>query len=289
MKKYIFAAVLAVAALTACDKLDGDSRFTANGDGQTSGTDTLLPVKRMLVEDYTGQFCVNCPPAADLLHELEEETYGERMVIVGMHAGGLAIGSPLYNDTAQTYMTAINLKNNPGISIDRQYSNDLGTGTWAGEIAKRAASMQNAPCEISTLHSYDSSNRTLSLISEVDFHADYADSLGIQHYIVEDSIVGLQLMPPPEPANMQYVHNHVFRSPINTVWGHTLQTKDGEKAEGVFYKKGQSYFDSAKDVKIAENWNEKNLRIVSFVFLYSGDENNPIKEIVQVNQFKLLW
>lgn len=51
-------------------------------------------VKRcVLLEDFTGQRCINCPNAADVIAQLQEQ-YGEDNVIaVGIHGGPLAVNS----------------------------------------------------------------------------------------------------------------------------------------------------------------------------------------------------
>lgn len=47
--------------------------------------------RSVLIEDFTGQRCVNCPNAADEIHSLQQE-YGEDMIIaVGIHGGPMAV------------------------------------------------------------------------------------------------------------------------------------------------------------------------------------------------------
>ena len=47
------------------------------------------PAKRVvLLEDFTGQKCTNCPKATDVIEQLQE-TYGEALVAVGIHGGPL--------------------------------------------------------------------------------------------------------------------------------------------------------------------------------------------------------
>lgn len=276
MKKILYMALAAATiGLASCnDDFDGDNRFMANSNPPQ--VDTTGYVKRVLVEDFTGQRCVNCPDAAQMLTQLKEETYGDRMILVAMHAGGLSLGTPLNNDVAQTYMEALGMgANNPAISIDRVYNDDGVYTNWPNQIASRAA--VSTPCEVRSFVSMGS-DRNVSVLAQVSFSSTVNDSLGVQHWFVEDSIVGFQLT--HEGSSMDYVHNHVFRDCLyDDVWGVPLSTTDDGG-----YLAGQSYMSSATPgYTIPDDWDMDNLSIVSFVFRYSTDESNPIAEVLQAN------
>lgn len=276
MKKILYMALAtAFIGLASCDDdFDGDNRYMTNPNPPQ--VDTTGYVKRVLVEDFTGQRCVNCPDAAQMLSGLKEETYGDRMVLVAMHAGGLSLGTPLHNDVAQTYMTALGMgANNPAISIDRVYNDDGVYSNWPNAIASRAAA--STPCEVKPFVSMGS-DRSVSVLAQVSFSSAVSDSIGVQHWLVEDSIVGFQIT--HEGSNMEYVHNHVFRDCLyDDIWGMPLPTTDGGD-----YLAGQSYMSPATaGYIIPDDWDIDNLSIVSFVFRYSTDESNPIAEVLQAN------
>lgn len=276
MKKILYMALAtAFIGLASCDDdFDGDNRYMTNPNPPQ--VDTTGYVKRVLVEDFTGQRCVNCPDAAQMLSGLKEETYGDRMILVAMHAGGLSLGTPLHNDVAQTYMTALGMgANNPAISIDRVYNDDGVYSNWPNAIASRAAA--STPCEVKPFVSMGS-DRSVSVLAQVSFSSAVSDSIGVQHWLVEDSIVGFQIT--HEGSNMEYVHNHVFRDCLyDDIWGMPLPTTDGGD-----YLAGQSYMSPATDgYIIPDDWDIDNLSIVSFVFRYSTDESNPIAEVLQAN------
>ena len=276
MKKILYMALAtAFFGLASCnDDFDGDNRYMTNPNPPQ--VDTTGYVKRVLVEDFTGQRCVNCPDAAQMLSGLKEETYGDRMILVAMHAGGLSLGTPLHNDVAQTYMTALGMgANNPAISIDRVYNDDGVYSNWPNAIASRAAA--STPCEVKPFVSMGS-DRSVSVLAQVSFSSAVSDSIGVQHWLVEDSIVGFQIT--HEGSNMEYVHNHVFRDCLyDDIWGMPLPTTDGGD-----YLAGQSYMSPATaGYIIPDDWDIDNLSIVSFVFRYSTDESNPIAEVLQAN------
>ena len=69
----------------------------------------------VLLEDFTGQRCVNCPMAADEIHKLQEQ-YGEDVVIaVSIHSGPLGFHTNprfygLATDLGDAYYTHWNLE-----------------------------------------------------------------------------------------------------------------------------------------------------------------------------------
>lgn len=283
MKKILYMALAtAFIGLASCnDDFEGSNRFKDNPNPPV--IDTTGYVKRVLVEDFTGQNCINCPDAAQMLAQLKEETYGDRMVLVAMHAGGLSLGTPLHNDVAQTYMTALGMgANNPAISIDRAYSDDGVYANWPNPIASRAAA--STPCEVRQFVSMDG-ERTVSVLAQVSFSSAVSDSIGVQHWLVQDSIIDYQVTHndtdgTPDGVDYNYVHNHVFRSCLyDDIWGVSLPTTDDGG-----YLAGQSYMAPATPgYTIPDDWDMDNLSIVSFVFRYSTDESNPIAEVLQTN------
>lgn len=255
------------------DELNGDDRFMANPNPPQ--VDTTGYVKRFIVEDFTGQACVNCPDAAQMLTGLKEETYGDRMILVAMHAGGLSLGTPLHNQDAQTYMDALGLKNNPAVSVDRTYSNDGVFTTWAVEIANR--STVSTPCEVTQFFDW-SDDRAFRVAAEVSFAGAVEDSLGVQHWILRDSIVSYQTT--HTGLTFDYVHNHVFSGCLySDVWGVPLAGADG----GVFTAGTRVWSEPSEAFTLPDDWVKDDVSVVSFVFRYSDDESNPIAEIIQAN------
>lgn len=283
MKKILYILSFVCLGLASCDKIDGPDRIV---DVPQSSNDSIVSgdgvERRVLVEDFTGQGCVNCPAAAKLLTELKETVYKDKMIIVAMHAGGLSLGTLLHNETAQIYMDALGLKNNPAISIDRQYSDDKSSGVWPSQIANRAA--VKSPCDINSELIYNAETRNLRVVSDIDFYTDYTGKLGVQHYLIMDGIVADQL-----GADAGYVHNHVMRGVINDVWGMALPgSLNADDASNYKYNKGEKYTIASNNYTVNSYWNVDNISIVSFVFQYSDNESNPIKEVLQTNIVKLV-
>lgn len=286
MKKILYILSFVCLGLASCDKIDGPDRIV---DVPQSSNDSIVSgdgvERRMLIEDFTGQNCVNCPDVAELLTELKENVYKDKMILVAMHAGGFSDGTILHNETAQIYYDALVLKSNPAISIDRQYSNDGSSDNWPAYIASRAA--VKSPCDIKSELIYDAETRNLRVVSDIDFYTDYTGKLGVQHYLVMDGIVAEQAT--HTGTDYAYVHNHVMRGVINDVWGMSLPgSLNADDASNYKYNKGEKYTIASNNYTVNSYWNVNNISIVSFVFQYSDNESNPIKEVLQTNIVKLV-
>lgn len=76
--KMAAAGMLLGGVLSSCSDLDEQDRFVYIKPADAA--------RKVLIEDFTGQKCVNCPKATDEIHVLQE-TYGEDNIIaVGIHS-----------------------------------------------------------------------------------------------------------------------------------------------------------------------------------------------------------
>lgn len=65
--------------MAACNEIDSDDRFIY--------VEPVEVGRKVLIEDFTGQKCINCPAAIDKI-EMMVQQYGEENVIaVGIHSG----------------------------------------------------------------------------------------------------------------------------------------------------------------------------------------------------------
>ena len=78
------AAVASVLAFgfTACDEVDENERFVEMPARESK--------RNVLVEEFTGQQCTNCPDAHKALATLSEQ-YGSNLIVVGIHAGSFGM------------------------------------------------------------------------------------------------------------------------------------------------------------------------------------------------------
>lgn len=225
-------------------------------------SDRLIYVKpadvkrRVLLEDFTGQRCVNCPKASDEIKALQEQ-YGEDHVIaVGIHSGPLGFYTKgdylgLSTEVGDEYYDHWALEYQPVGLIDR--GAPLEYTAWNARIREELE--KTAPVEIDIeLHQNDNQ---LTVQAEV-MGIDGTTSGKLQLWLTEDGITAFQMMP-DGTRNMEYIHRHVFRAAINGTWGESVSVAEGE----TFTTKDYLF-------AIPEGWNADRLSVVAFVYNDQG-------------------
>lgn len=229
--------------------------------------------RAVLIEDLTGQRCINCPTGTDIINGIIE-TYGEDNVIaVGIHCGpnGFAGNSKrvgLKTDTGDEYFThwakGTELYQ-PSAIFNRKKGPSDSFNNWAAEVGLIISEKANLSVDIA--NAYDAKTRKLTTKVGA-FGVNGTVSGKLQVWIVEDGIKAMQLMPDGS-ANQDYIHNHVFRAAVNGTWGEEVTVKEGETTT-----KDYSYV-------LPETWNAENISVVAFVYNDNGVENVAKKHIVE--------
>ena len=89
--KYIIATLFGILLfnITSCDIIEGPYLI----DNNTNPVDTNTFVKKVLIEDFTGHRCPNCPAAAEELVSLQD-FYGDRVIGIAIHPSSPAFSTP---------------------------------------------------------------------------------------------------------------------------------------------------------------------------------------------------
>lgn len=225
-------------------------------------SDRLIYVKpadvkrRVLLEDFTGQRCVNCPKASDEIKTLQEQYGEEHVIAVGIHSGPLGFYTKgdylgLSTEVGDEYYDHWALEYQPVGLIDR--GAPLEYTAWNARIREELE--KTAPVEIDIeLHQKDNQ---LTVRAEV-MGIDGTTSGKLQLWLTEDGITAFQMMP-DGTRNMEYIHRHVFRAAINGTWGESVSVAEGETI-------------TTKDYlfTIPEGWNADRLSVVAFVYNDQG-------------------
>lgn len=231
--------------------------------------------RAVLIEDLTGQRCINCPTGTDIITGIIK-TYGEDNVIaVGIHCGPLGFAGNskrvgLKTDTGDEYYThwanGTNLGQPSAIFNRKKGKGPIDNlNNWAAEVGLIISEKANLSVNIA--NAYDAKTRKLTTKVGA-FGVNGTVSGKLQVWIVEDGIKAMQLMPDGS-ANQEYIHNHVFRAAVNGTWGEDITVKEGETTS-----KDYSYV-------LPETWNAENISVVAFVYNDSGVENVAKKHIVE--------
>lgn len=217
--------------------------------------DYFMAVDRnVLIEDFTGQDCVNCPNATDLIAQLQEMHGHDHVIAVGIHSGPLGVKADknaegLATDLGDTYYNYWNIEMQPYGVIDRS-DGPLSTDWWTAKVNWDLSPEQPKPEANIWVEASDKDGKA---VIDVTLAAHKQVSGKMQLWIVEDGIVAFQKMPDGE-TKKDYVHNHVLRDAVNGTWGEEVAMK----------AKDLKTFSHSYDIPSA--WNVGNLSVVAFVY-----------------------
>ena len=209
--------------------------------------------RTVLIEDFTGQNCTNCPDAHKVIDVLQNQ-YGERVIAVAIHAGhfGVAEGSNpnfvgLMQPEGNTYADYWQVASYPAGVINRT-SGVVKHTDWAAYT--RTALMGEPTMQISVNNSLSTDNATLTIDTEIISQANTDAKL--QLWITESDITAPQLK--AGSLVPSYTHNHVYRASVNGLWGEDITLTDSTP------------YRTTHQIALRDNWDISNLSIVAFVY-----------------------
>jgi hypothetical protein len=264
--------------ITSCDKIEAP--FERQSD---HGNDTTSAVRKVLLEDYTGHKCINCPTAAVTAQDLKDD-YGDRLVLLSIHAGIWALpdASGDYTtdfrtpagDEFDTYFGVSDI-GNPNGMVNRTVYNQsliLGPGMWGAAIQQIINNPPDATIELAL--TFDLPSRKLGGDCHVQFLNPLTGRFMLCLYLIENDIVAAQknnnTTIGPTPDWINYVHEHVLRGAINGTWGEEITT--GTAQTTIQYHITFSYFE------IKAEWKPENCKVVAFIY------NSDSKEVIQAEE-----
>ena len=248
-KYVVWTMFVLLGVLVACDNIPEDERLIYVKPAAVSRT--------VLIEDFTGQRCVNCPNATEAIEQLIEQ-YGDSGVIaVGIHSGPFARNVngttlPLWTAEGDEYFSYFGVEQQPSGMVNRLSVSNY--TDWSALVYNQI--QLTAPLSIQLEVELDEEARSLAVTSSM-MATDGNVNGKLQLWLVEDSIVSPQYMPDGKPVR-DYVHNHVFRQSINGTWGEEVSIPEGEKRA------------IQSSATIAEAYDIDQLSVVAFVYNNTG-------------------
>lgn len=231
-----------LAALSACDTNSGWEEATLEPLAQAQQ-------RHVLVEDYTGQMCINCPQAAKQLQTIAKTLPGS-VFVVSMHAPMTGQTLPdLATETADVYAKAVNLPTSaPHISVNRQEIKGQRFLTNRAEWESAIFNAVNTPAAYRIDLKATLQEKQLSLTTDVkQIDAEKRD-LNLLVWIVED-VRARQIL--DGKMNNDYFHHNVFRAALNGNWGENLVAeKDGKFATKVLMQDLPANVANAENAKV---------------------------------------
>jgi len=272
-----------------CDKIDEPLIIVAEQLTTDGFLDTLYFIdtvnvgeKQVLLEDFTGHKCVNCPEAALAARDLAETLNG-RLIIYSIHAGYYAEPDATGDYTADFRCpTGDQLNNdflvlaNPLGLIDRVKYNGsvlIGAGNWEAAVMLELDKPNTVILKVRNIYYPNLNKVQTDVVSR--FLSQEAGIFKIVVYVVEDGIISPQKNNNPaigpSPDWFDYEHHNILRGAINSTYGNNISS-DGTIVAG------QDYHNQFT-LDIDTGWVASNCNIIIYVISEETDEILQVAEL----------
>lgn len=254
--------------MTSCDDVKSDDRYIEAGE--------ITPVRSVLLEDFTGQLCVNCPDAHEVIENLEKQ-YGDYLIPVSIHCGEFGRSTEwtnfdrnrvgLMTEEGNAIMEAFGIESFPMGTVDM--GSPITYDLWSSAVRKELQIYTNVQIELEAEYVAGAADGvdipytgTIEIKADIESGSDR--KADVQFWIIEDGIVAVQSNHGTAVAD--YVHNNVFRA----------QTFDGVKGKSTQFESGES---KTINASIQSRWTDKehweidNLSVVAIV----SDDNGVLQ------------
>lgn len=264
--------------LTACDVIGEADRIRPAETLQFTN-------KVVLLEEFTGHKCVNCPAASEEAARLESWCEGH-LVVVGIHAGSYAntAGSAWKDDfrteAGDAYDAYFRPDGYPAAMIDRKTAGGKIThdnlSSWSALVINSLAETAPVDIRMETGRTPGKTEERLDIslswgeITPQKPVALPAEALSLQIWLVEDSVEAPQLTS-DNSIVWNYRHRHVLRDAVNGIWGEEIGS---DFSAAIPWQRSYRY-------TLRSGWNRARCRFVVFVY------DTKTREILQAAQIPL--
>ncbi len=255
------------------------------GTGGPTGGDKQA--RSVLIEEFTGVQCVQCPAGSARIEELLDLN-GENLIALSIHgAGGFSI--PVVGFSTDDFRSpeafAMGdllgpLEGYPTATVNRkQFPSEagrmIGLTKWAGYIDQEL--QEETKVKVTIDHTYDDATRNVDLTVNLEFYENVAEALVLNVVITETNVQNYQLTPQGDDLN--YIHKHIMRKKLTPVNGDPISgtTNAGDT-------KQMSYsFTLPEAPDVIQTWNADNCGIIAYVSWEGPAELN----VLQAHEVKL--
>jgi hypothetical protein len=266
----------------------GTDAAIISGDTLTFEPDNTPAIKKVLLEDYTGHTCGNCPAAAQYIVANLVPANADQLITMAVHAGDFAkTTDALPNQPAGSFQTdftcsvgdawytKFNVNFNPCGMVNRAgYPAGSHLKPYLAWNSAINAQKSLAPSQKIRLKSHlDTLTGIAHVAVQTENLLSASGELKLQVVVTEDSVMDWQVWyghtPEYEPT---YYHRHVLRTTLNSSFGETVY--NGNFTSGEKRIRGYS-------VQLNPDWDFKHCSIVAFLY----DATTEL--IVQVEELHL--
>ncbi len=272
-KLFAFSALLSLLFLTPqCDVVDQPFK------GGTIDTTSSEQRRNVLIEDFTGHRCKNCPKASKEIANLVDAFGNDRIIGLAIHAGpGNFTGTSTDYPTDFTTQEGKAVQNFFGTNflpvgmVNRENWTASGNGHWSNYAnwPTLSAEAMDSTLRIALEASASITSGQLN-VSALGFpQASLLHDLKIVVLVKESNIVSPQLMP-DDTRDPDYVHMNVLRDYVTDTWGTSFGTSPmvpGDTLSGTYTLAWNT------------DWVQSNAAIVVYVF---NPDNYRILQVIEV-------
>ncbi len=184
--------------------------------------------RNVLIEEFTGKKCNNCP-AGHIEAKTIEEAYPGRVWSVNIHAGFYSPtnDNPNFNTSiGDTLLGYFNPAMFPSALINRQTAGTIASTRWRSSTDDQI--VQTAECNVAGQVAINPVTRIATVTVEVYYTSNSASDVNyLNVYMLQDSILGDQLgasSNPDQEIGDKYCHMHALRGNVTPFWGDPITT-----------------------------------------------------------------
>jgi hypothetical protein len=248
-------------------------------------TPRLQPLSKVLIEDFTGHRCGNCPRAGEALKALIS-LHGSRVVGLAIHSQLSGFFTAPLSGSKYTH----DFRNSLTLAIDERFgvgpsgipkgliSRRTFAGTrlilhtaWNQHVSTLLSESPVVDLQIKSI--YKEEDSTLCVFVNVNRLQSLTGTQRLAVYLSENKFINWQkdyTFPGEDIAD--YEHNHVLRAAVSTPWGLPVNLGAMSVSDSTF---GFTFkFDPGK-------WNASECTLVAFIYQSDSDE------VIQVEERKM--
>ena len=238
--------------------------------------------KKVLLEEFTGHTCGNCPEAANEIKSLSAK-YGDSLIPVSIHWGVYATpgASPYTYDfripEGEIIHDFFKVYAYPGGMVNRADYDSVNLthfkfyNDWNTAISKE---LNTAPeIGISIINDYKSTEGKLCIHVKSEFLTNLTGEYRLVVLLTEDSIVKPHKDYSATPQDvLDYIHRHVLRASVNGAWG--IKIAEGNLSANTSVIRSYTY-------PLNSEWNVSKLHVVAYIY------NTSTYKILQAEEQKV--
>jgi hypothetical protein len=231
--------------------------------------------RKVLVEDFTGHTCNNCPDAAEELAAIIDAN-NHRVIGIGIHAGFFSSPKPVsvgefttdfrtedgntIHDHFQPQAYPIGLVNRVGYTTASPADALKPFSEWSAAVSTEL----QASAQVGICLQEAGNNIQVDVLGLAELNEDYSLVLCVtESHIIDWQTVGT--------GNISdYEHNHVLRGMLNGAWGESIGTITKDEITSYSFP-----------LSLESNWVKENCNVVAYIY------NTSTKYIVQAEEIHL--